>query len=37
MSPLSFEQSNYNSTHLQEIADAGLPLPAVNQVRGYVK
>lgn len=23
--------SNYNSTHLQEIVDAGLPLPAVNQ------
>lgn len=25
--------SNYNATHLQEIKDAGLPLPAVNQVR----
>ena len=25
-------QSNYNSTHLQEIIDAGLPLPAVNQI-----
>ena len=24
--------SNYNQTHLQEIMDAGLPLPAVNQV-----
>jgi diketogulonate reductase-like aldo/keto reductase len=24
--------SNYNSTHLQEIKDAGLPLPAVNQI-----
>lgn len=24
--------SNYNSTHLQEIVDAGLPLPAVNQI-----
>lgn len=24
--------SNFNSTHLQEIADAGLPLPAVNQI-----
>lgn len=24
--------SNYNSTHIQEIIDAGLPLPAVNQV-----
>jgi diketogulonate reductase-like aldo/keto reductase len=24
--------SNYNATHLQEIADAGLPLPAVNQI-----
>lgn len=24
--------SNYNASHIQEIADAGLPLPAVNQV-----
>ena len=24
--------SNYNRTHLQEIVDAGLPLPAVNQI-----
>lgn len=24
--------SNYNTTHLQEIVDAGLPLPAVNQI-----
>ena len=24
--------SNYNSTHMQEIADAGLPLPSVNQI-----
>jgi 2,5-diketo-D-gluconate reductase A len=24
--------SNYNATHLQEIKDAGLPLPAVNQI-----
>jgi len=24
--------SNYNCTHLQEIEDAGLPLPAVNQI-----
>jgi hypothetical protein len=25
--------ANYNSSHLQEIIDAGMPLPAVNQVR----
>jgi len=24
--------SNYNETHIKEIADAGLPLPAVNQI-----
>jgi len=28
---LSIGVSNYNTTHLQEIVDAGLPLPAVNQ------
>ena len=25
--------SNYNSTHIQEIVTAGLPLPAVNQLQ----
>lgn len=29
---LSIGVSNYNSTHLQEIKDAGLPLPAINQI-----
>ena len=24
--------SNFNSSHIQEIIDAGLPLPSVNQV-----
>jgi predicted oxidoreductase len=24
--------SNYNSSHIKEIIDAGLPLPAVNQI-----
>jgi hypothetical protein len=24
--------SNYNATHIQEIIDAGLPLPSVNQI-----
>jgi len=27
--------SNFNSTHMQELEDAGLPLPAVNQVSWY--
>jgi 2,5-diketo-D-gluconate reductase A len=29
---LSIGVSNYNSTHLQEIKDAGMPLPALNQI-----
>jgi diketogulonate reductase-like aldo/keto reductase len=28
--------SNFNTTHLQEIIDAGLPLPAVNQIPFYL-
>lgn len=24
--------ANYNSSHLQEIIDAGMPLPAINQI-----
>lgn len=28
--------SNYNASHLQEIADAGLPLPAVNQIPFHI-
>jgi 2,5-diketo-D-gluconate reductase A len=29
---LSIGVSNFNATHLQEIIDAGLPLPAINQI-----
>ena len=29
---LAIGVSNYNSTHLQEIMDAGLPLPSINQI-----
>ena len=29
---LSIGVSNYNATHLQEIKDAGMPLPALNQI-----
>ena len=29
---LSIGVANYNETHIQEIIDAGMPLPAVNQV-----
>ena len=30
---LAIGVANYNTSHLQEIIDAGMPLPAVNQVR----
>lgn len=29
---LSIGVANYNSSHIQEIIDAGMPLPAVNQI-----
>lgn len=33
---LSIGVANYNSTHLQEIIDAGMPLPSVNQVPFHI-